>query len=259
MELISDYTFNQWAIFLLILLRTGALFITIPFFSSSNIPAMVKIGLCLALSFMLQPLLDISADAYPREIIGFSLLAAGELMIGVIMGLCVRILIASVQIMGQLAGFQMGFAVANVIDPIGGEQVSILAQFCYLMAFLLFLILDGHMLIIGALKESFVYVPPGTFGISSSLFETVMEQAGSMFTLALRIGAPLIGALLFTQVAMGVVAKTVPQMNILIVGFPVTISVGMIFLALIMATMVSILSGRFLGLGELMRQLLRGM
>jgi flagellar biosynthetic protein FliR len=259
MDLLSDYTFDQWAVFLLILLRTSSLFVTMPFFSSNNIPAMVKIGLSLALSIMLQPLLDLDAGAYPREITGFALLAAGELMIGAIMGLCVRMLMTSVQIMGQLAGFQMGFAVANVIDPIGGDQASILAQFCYLMAFLLFLALDGQVIIINALKDSFAYVPPGTFSISSGLFETMMRLAGAMFSLALQIGAPLIGALLFTQVAMGIVAKTVPQMNILIVGFPVTISVGMIFLSLIMAIMVSILSGRFSGLTELLQQVMRGM
>ena len=259
MDFLNDYTYNQWMAFLLIMLRTGALFITLPFFSSNNIPAMVKVGLTLCISFMLQPLVGISQDSYPTEIIGFALLAAGEMMIGAIMGLVVRMLIASVQILGQFAGFQMGFAVANVIDPSGGEQVSVLAQFCYLMAFLTLLIVDGHMLLIGALKDSFTLVPPGSFTISSLLFETMMTHAKEMFALALKMGAPLIGVLLFTQVAMGIVAKTVPQMNILIVGFPVTISVGMIFLALIMGTMIPILTGRFQGLGEMMRQLLRGM
>ncbi len=259
MDFLTDYTYNQWAAFLLILLRTSALFITMPFFSSNNIPALVKAGLCLALTFVLQPVLHLSADSYPTDIIGFALLAVGELMIGLIMSMILRMLFAAIQIMGQLVGFQMGFAVANVIDPMGGEQVSVLAQFCYLLAMLLFFTLDGHLLILAALKDSFTLVPPGTFSISQNLFTTVMAHASSMFALSVKMGAPVIGALLFTQVSMGVIAKTVPQMNILIVGFPITISVGLIFLGLALGTMAPLLIENFQGLQAMMQHLLRGM
>ena len=259
MDFLGDNTYNQWAAFLLILLRTGALFITMPFFSSNNIPVMVKAGLCLAFSFMLQPVLGISADNYPTEILGFALLATGELMIGAIMGLTVRMLFAAIQIMGQLVGFQMGLAMANVLDPMGGDQISVLGQFCYLTAMLLFFNLDGHLLLIAALKDSFFMVPPGTFSLSQDLATTVMRHAGNMFTTAMLMGAPVIGALLFTQVSMGVIAKTVPQMNILIVGFPFTISVGLIFLGLALGTMAPLLGDTFQGLQVMMQRLLRGM
>jgi flagellar biosynthetic protein FliR len=258
-EILSNYTYNQWAAFLLIMLRTGALFTVMPFFSSNNIPVMVKAGLTLALSFMLQPALGITAHNYPTDIIGFALLASGELMIGAIMGLIVRMLMVTVQIMGQLVGFQMGFAVANVIDPMGGEQISVLSQFCYLLALLLLFNTNAHLLIISSFRDSFLLVPPGTFSISQDLFTTVMLHAGNMFALALKMGAPVIGALLFTQVAMGVIAKTVPQMNILIVGMPLTISVGFLFLALSIGTLVPIMVDVYQGIQSMMQNLLRGM
>lgn len=259
MDFLNAYTYNQWIAFLLIFLRTASLFITMPFFSSNNIPNLVKVGLSLAISFCLQPVLGISTDAYPTELIGLALLALGELMIGAIMGLILRMLLGAIQIMGQLIGFQMGFAVANVIDPMGGGQVSVLAQFCYLLAFLLFFSLNGHLLIIAALKDSFFMVPPGTFGLSQDLFNSIMGHAAEMFSLSVKMGAPVIGALLFTQVSMGVIAKTVPQMNILIVGFPFTISVGLIFLALAISTMMPLLSDAFLNLQVMQQKLLRGM
>lgn len=259
MDFLSDYTYNQWAAFLLILLRTGALFTTMPFFSSNNIPTLVKAGMCLAFTFLLHPVLDISTDNYPTDTLGFALLATGELMIGAIMGLMLRMLFASIQIMGQLIGFQMGFAVANVIDPMGGDQVSVLAQFCYLLAMLLFFNMDGHLLVIGALRDSFHMVPPGTFSLSQDLFASIMLHASEMFSLAVKMGAPIIGALLFTQVSMGVIAKTVPQMNILIVGFPITISVGLIFLGLAMGTMASLLADNFQGLQFMLQKIMRGM
>ena len=259
MDFFTIYTYNQWAAFLLILLRTSALFVTMPFFSSNNIPTLVKAGLCLSLSFMLQPVLNISTDNYPTDIIGFALLAVGEMMIGAIMGLILRMIFAAIQIMGQLVGFQMGFAVANVLDPMGGEQVSVLAQFCYLLAMLIFFYLNGHLLLIAALKDSFTMVPPGTFSLSQDLLASVMLHASAMFSLALKLGAPIIGSLLFTQVSMGIVAKTVPQMNILIVGFPITISVGLIFLGLALGTMMPTLADNFQGLQAMLQKIMRGM
>ncbi len=250
---------EQWLVFLLILLRASSLILTLPFFGSQNLPVMVKAGLSLALALLLLPVAPVEAASYPRDLWGLAPLAAGEIMIGTILGLAVRLLLTSVQIMGQLAGFQMGFAVANVLDPIGGGQVSVLSQFCYLMALLMVFSVGGHLYFFKALADSFHLLPPGQFKFTRALFDQVMWMTGQMFVLSLRLGAPVIGALLFTQVVMGVVAKSVPQLNILIVGFPITISVGFLFLSLSLATMLPILGRVFEGLGPLLTTLLKAM
>ena len=233
----ADYDFRgiepeKWAVFLLVLLRTSTLLITLPFFSSQNIDNLVKAGFALSLAVLLSPVVRLDPQLLPRDLIGVGMLGLQEVMIGGILGLSVRLLMTSVQIMGQLVGFQMGFAVANVIDPMGGGQVAVLAQFVYLMTLLVMLVVGGHYYFFMALADSFVLVPPGSFAFSHSLMDQIMSLAVRMFSLAIRLGAPVIGALLFTQVTLGVLAKTVPQMNILMVGFPITISVGLIFLSL---------------------------
>jgi len=245
--------------FLLVLMRSAALILTLPFLGSDNLPTLLKAGLCLALAVFLLPVVEIDASRVPRNLWNFVLLGTGEVMIGAILGLAVHLLLTSVQIMGQLAGFQMGFAVANVIDPIGGEQISVLAQFAYLMAILVFFAVGGLHWFIKALADSFVLVPPGQFGMSASLYKQMMKLAGDMFSLAVRLGAPVIGALLFTQVILGILAKTVPQMNILIVGFPLTISVGLFFLAMTMTMMLPAMGNLFRNLGPVLAGLLKAM
>jgi flagellar biosynthetic protein FliR len=252
-------TYAQWAAFVLVLLRCGSLIVTLPFFGSANLPPMIKAGLCMSLALLISPLVPPGAFRLPATMLGFVLLAAGEMMLGAILGLTVRLLMTSVQIMGQLVGFQMGFAVANVLDPVTGGQVSVLAQFCFLMAILVLFAVGGDHWFFKALADSFLLVRPGDISLSPSLFKQMVHISGEMFSLSIRLGAPVIGALLFTQVSMGILAKTVPQMNILMVGFPLTVSVGLIFLYLTMRLMIPTLAGVFRDLGPTLAGLLKAM
>lgn len=255
----TGFSFEQWAAFMLIFVRASSLILTLPFFGSTNVPPMVKAGLSLSLAILLLPSAPVDPGAYPRDLWGLAPLVVGELMIGTILGLVVRLILTAVQIMGQLIGFQMGFAVANVLDPMGGGQVSVLAQFCYLMALLVVFSVGGHLIFFQALADSFAIVGPGRFTLSRALHDQVMWMSGQMFVLAIRIGAPVIGALLFTQVVMGVLAKSVPQLNILIVGFPITLTVGFLFLGVTISLMLPILGKVFQGLGPILHSLLRAM
>ena len=255
----GDLSLAQLAAFLLVLIRAAALIATLPFFGTTNVPDMVKGGLAMSLAILISPTVKISPQLLPHDMWQLSYLAVGELMIGAILGTIVRLLLTSVQIMGQLAGMQMGFAVANVFDPIGGGQVAVVAQFCYIMTLLAFLSVGGHLHFFRALADSFAVVPPGGFSLSRGLYEQLMNMIGQMFSLSLRLGAPVIGALLFTQVAMGVVAKTVPQMNILVVGFPVTITVGLLFLSLTLSVLVPHMAQVFRDLGPVLDSFLKAM
>ncbi len=255
----GDLSYSQWAAFVLVLVRCSALILTLPFFNSPNIPPLAKAGLCLSLALLLTPVVPVEAARFPTRTWDFALLVGAEIIIGAILGLAVHLLLVAVQIMGQLIGFQMGFAVANVIDPVGGEQISVLAQFCFLMAILVLFAVNGHHWFFKALADSFTLVPVGKVAITKNLFDQMMRLAGQMFSLAVRLGAPVIGALLFTQVSMGILAKTVPQMNILMVGFPITISVGLIFLSLAMLVMIPMLAELYSNLGPVLAGLLKAM
>jgi flagellar biosynthetic protein FliR len=137
----------------------------------------------------------------------------------------------------------MGFAIINVLDPQTGVQASIIAQFGYWVAILIFLILNGHHLLLKALKESFDIINVGSIGFSEGLFKTVVDASSHMFLLAIKIGAPAIAALLFVSAAFGICAKFTPQMNILIVAFPIKIVVGLIFFGLSLEILLRIIKG----------------
>jgi flagellar biosynthetic protein FliR len=201
----------------------------------------------------------VPAEAVPRATGDFLLVVAGEIVLGAILGLAVRMLMTSVQIMGQLIGFQMGFAVANVLDPVSGVQASVLAQFAFLITILVMFSINAHHYFFRALADSFTLVPVGQLSLGQDLFRQVMDAASRMFSLAVRLGAPVIAALLFTDVIMGILAKTVPQMNILMVGFPIKITVGMFFLSLTMTLIIPMLADIFEDIGPMLAGLMKAM
>ncbi len=228
-------TFNiplpQLQIFFLIFLRVGAIMMFIPVFDSRNIPVLFKAGLAFSVSILLFPILKLNDIPFITSIIPFGIGVIGEIMMGAVIGLSVRLIFAGIQLAGQLAGFQMGLAIANVMDPVTSAQISIIAQLNNLMAMLIFLTINAHHMFLRALAESFRLIPPFDVQFSNSLIEHLISLSGNMFIIAIKVGAPVIVALLLTNVAFGLIARTVPQMNIFLVAMPIQIVVGLLFLA----------------------------
>jgi len=131
--------------------------------------------------------------------------------------------------MGQTVGFQTSFAITNIIDPQSGAQISILANLAYLVAMIFFLLLNGHHILLSAVRESFEIIHVGSLGLNVEMFNKIVPIYGDMFAIAVKIGAPAIAALLFTNLAFGLIVKFIPQMNIMIVAFPVQIIIGLLF------------------------------
>ena len=168
-----------------------------------------------------------------------------EIILGAAVGLAVKLTFAGVQLAGQMAGYQMGMAIANVMDPSTSAQVPILAQFNNLFAVLIFLLINAHHWFIRALAESFTRLPLAGFGFGPGFFENLIRLSAEMFVVAVKIGAPVMVALLLTSVALGLVARTVPQMNIFIVAMPLKIVIGLVFLGICLPFMATFLSGLF--------------
>ena len=227
---IYQITAEQLELFIFILLRVSAMVVTIPIFGNRNVPVRAKGGLSLMIAFLLFPFIKFNLP--PLEIFSLILGMAGEVIIGTVIGLAGRLAFAGVQIAGQLIGFQMGFAVVNVFDPITSEQVSIIAQFQYLIAMLIFLAVDGHHIFLSAIAESYRIISPLDFHFSAELMQSIVEISKDIFIIAVKIGAPVITALLMTSIGFGLIARTVPQINILIVGFPLKIAIGLIGIGL---------------------------
>lgn len=221
-------------VFTLVFLRISALLIMIPIIGETTVPLRVKGGLAILISLLVSPAVrvDMSSLHAEEEIFTLAIAMIGEIMIGVVIGLITKIIFAGIQFAGEMIGIQIGFSIVNVIDPVTSTQVSIIAEFQYLIALLVYLAIDAHHTLIFAIVDSYRIVSPFSYHFSGSLMKHILILSKELFVMAIKISAPIMAVLLFTNVALGVVARTVPQINVFIVGFPVQITVGLIVFGL---------------------------
>lgn len=244
--------YQEFKAFFLILIRVSVILLMFPFFSSRIIPVLVKAGLVLIITIVLFSVIDNKELQFPDTLCGMVQMITAELIIGMILGLLVRMLFEGIRMMGQLVGFQTGFAITNILDPQSGMQVSILSNMAYLVAMVIFLILNGHHILLNAIRESFEIINVGALSLDRRIFQEIINASGDMFVIAIKIGAPAIAALLFTKVVFGLITKLIPQMNIMIVAFPVQIIIGLIFFGVCLNVILRFME-RYLGdLGSLL-------
>ncbi len=218
--------------FFLVFIRLSVLVFMLPFFNTRVFPAPVKAGLSLLLAIVVFPVISMEDTGFPDAMTAFAGWVAVEMLIGMILGLMVLAVFEGIRIMGQVVGFETGFAIANVFDPQSGAQISLLANFAFFLSMVLFLLFNGHHILIHAMKESFDILPVGSVTLDPELVEKMLSKTSDMFVIALKIGAPAIAVLLLTKVAFGLITKLIPQMNIMIVAFPVQIAVGLFFFSI---------------------------
>ncbi|MBW2615690.1 MAG: flagellar biosynthetic protein FliR [Deltaproteobacteria bacterium] len=244
--------YEEFKVFFLILIRVSVILFMFPFFSSRVIPVLAKAGLALIISIILFPVIDNKPFQFPNTLCGMFQMVTGELIIGMILGLLVQIIFEGVRMMGQVVGFQTGFAITNILDPQSGMQVSILSNMAFLVAMVSFLILNGHHILLNAIRESFEIINVGSLSLDRRIFQEIVHAAGDMFVIALKIGAPAIAALLFVKVAFGLITKLIPQMNIMIVAFPVQIVMGLIFFGICLNVLLAFMETYLGDLGSLL-------
>ena len=220
-----SYWLDEFHIFLLILLRVSALLIVAPIFGHRLFLARAKVGLAVMVSMVIFPIVD--RFDVPVGFLPYAVMMVGEVIMGLVIGYAVLLLFIGIQFAGQLAGLQMGFGIVNVIDPASHDQVSIIGQFLNILAILLMLTLDGHHTILNGLLTSFDAVPLGGVVLKAPVAHKMIALTAEVFVIAIKISAPIMIALFLISTAMGVLARTVPQMNVFIVGFPVQLAVGM--------------------------------
>jgi len=245
--------------FLLTLFRVSILLFVLPFFGGANIPNTVKGSLCIIMSMALWPHLSFPGVMMPSSPWHILIMLMGELMIGLILGLTVRVLFGAVQMGGQLIGFQMGYAMINVVDPLTGQSVVITSHFLYMTTLLTFLALDGHLYLLQSLADSFAVVAPGGLLVSTQLSLHLIRMVGQIFVLAIRIAAPVMASIFLVDLALALVGRAAPQMNVLMLGFPLKIGVGFIFLGILFTTLSRHVGEFITGMGPMFRALLGGM
>jgi len=242
----------------LLLVRSLSFFMAGPIFSQRSVPPTVRLLLGLGTALALFPIAPVPEAPIPG-LFGFFLAVAGEVFLGLLLGFAAGFPFVGIRMAAGLVGVQMGFGVVNVFDPQQGHQVALLSRFYDLLALLLFLLMNGHHLLLRALGLSLRAVPLGGAEVAPGLGEALLGLAGSMFVTMLAVGAPLIAVLFLTDAAMGFVARMVPQMNIFIVGFPVKIGLGLFAMAVTLPYFVSTVDRLTSSLEQDLLALLAGM
>lgn len=221
--------------FMLVLPRIGGIVAVAPVFSG-RYPAAVKAGLSAAIAFALAPVI---ACEFPGGV-GLIVTVIAELLVGLAIGYAAVATFSAVQVAGQVLDMEMGFGIVNVIDPQYGTQVPLIGNFLQILTLVLFLAMDGHHMILSALAASYRAVPIGMVVIRPELTGMMVELFCTMFATAIKLALPVAGAMFCTNVALGLVAKSVPQMNVFVIGLPVKILGGVAILSLAMPLYVSV-------------------
>ena len=236
--------------FLFVMFRVGALVLFTPILGSGQVPSRVKIGLILFISIAVFPMVNSTPMPQPKGLFELTTYLFSEMTIGLAVAYSARLLFTAVQIAGTVVDFQMGFGVVNVIDPQTETQVSVTAQFQNILAILIFLAADAHHIIIQAIVESFYLINPSQINFSTFTPEIILMLFKATFITAVKIAAPIMAILFFISVGLGLVARTVPQMNVFIVGFPLQIGVGLLMVGLSMSFFSIVVQGQIEQLPE---------
>ncbi|AZG16353.1 MULTISPECIES: flagellar biosynthetic protein FliR [Cupriavidus] len=236
LEVTTDQLYGWIAAFLWPMFRLLALIATAPVFSESTIPRRAKVLLAAALSTVVSPTIGAipAAPVYSYEGL---LIILNEVGIGVAMGFTMRLMFAAVQMAGEIIGLQMGLSFAAFYDRSSGGQTMVLSRFLNIVATLMFLSLDGHLMMLAALVDSFQGVPIAAVPLSGHGWGMVARAGGTVFASGMLLSLPMIAALLTLNLAMGILNRASPQLSIFAVGFPVTLLGGMLVLALCMPQM----------------------
>ncbi len=242
---ILSFSPESYFLFFLIVVRISGLFVTAPVLSSENVPRALRIYMSMICSLILFSTVPPVKIAIDIGLMDFFFLGVKELMIGLLLGIIPRVMFAAIDFAGTIVGFQMGLSIANVVDPQTDVQVSIIASFEGMLATLIFILMDGHHIFFEVIAISYQQIPIGGFVFSAGKIEFLLRLMGNLVIIGLKLGAPLIVALLLANVIMGFMARSIPQMNIFVVGYPFTIGLGLLMLIIGMPHLVQEISRLF--------------
>lgn len=246
------------AAFLWPFVRMLALVGTAPIFGEAAVPRQVKVLLAAVLTLVLAPAIG-RMPAVPVFSVPGVWILVQQVLIGVAMGFTMRMVFAAVQAAGEYVGLQMGLSFASFFDPMGGGHTAVVARLMYMLALLLFLAIDGHLLLIAALAGSFETLPVADAPLTAAGWRFLAGAGTEIFASGLLLALPLVTALLILNLAMGILNRASPQFSIFAVGFPLTLLAGIVMLQLLMPHLHTFLQPRFAGGISAIDQLLRAL
>lgn len=232
---LSSAQLDLWiASFIYPLVRILAVASTAPFLSNAALPRRIRLMLGLALTIAIAPILPPMPAVPPASGLGLWILAQ-QILIGIGMGLSMRIIFTAVEMASTIIAFQMGLGFATFYDPQSTAQTSVISNFMTLLTTLLFLTLNGHLIYFSVMAQSFIAIPISTTPLEASSWHFLAALGGKIFSTGLLLSLPVVVVLLITNLGMGVLNRASPQLNLFAIGFPITLALGFIGLYLMMS------------------------
>lgn len=260
--IVQDLTIFEVEVFkvlVLVMVRIGGLVLAAPVLGSRNFPMVAKIGLTGLTAMLVTPSIAALKQTLPNEAIPFAMMGAGELMIGLMMGFVMTLVFASIQVGGQIMDMQTGFGMINVFNPALGTQFPIFGFFLFILAVLFLLVTNGHHLMLRAIVATFDKIPLGGFVVRRELLWEVSRWGSAMFYDGLMIAAPVAAAMLVAYAVMGLVGRVVPQIQLFVVGFPITIALSLFIVAISIEIYLNYLDGMFARMFKDVAMMIHGM
>jgi len=231
-QLTSDQWLHWVSLYFWPLLRILALIATAPILSEKSVPKRVKLGLGVLIAVIVAPSLPAT------DVTIFSgnalWLALQQILIGTLIGFTMQLAFAAVRTAGELIGLQMGLSFATFVDPGSHLSMPVLARIMDLLALLLFLTFNGHLWLISALVDTFHTLPVGGNPLNANAFMALTRTGGLIFLNGLMLALPVITLLLTLNLALGMLNRMAPQLSVFVIGFPITLTVGIILMAALM-------------------------
>lgn len=230
----------QFQAFLVLISRIGGLLAALPVLSGRVVPMKAKVVLVLALGALLAPSIPLPAMSDDPATLAAGLVS--EMVIGLAIGLAVRLFFAALEVAGEMVGVQMGFGVVQLFDPATSHHTPLMAQFFTLLASLVFLSMNAHMMIVATILSSYEAIPAFGASLPASAGDDVLRLSQHMFTIGLKLAAPVLVVILLINILLAILGRAVAQINVFVLSFPVTIAGGLVVLGLAMPFIISLLT-----------------
>lgn len=247
--------------FVLIFIRVSAIFTFSPVFGRKNAPAILKIGFSIVLSYILLSVYppQQAEESMTIEVYSYTLACLKELLVGLVIGYVTVLFFSIAYTAGQLIDIQIGFGMAQLFDPQAGSQVTINSSLLNITLLLCIFLTNGHHSLIRILSNTFAVLPPGDFSINLGVISVLLTVFVSTFVMGVQVAMPIIAATFLAEVCLGILMRSVPQMNMFVIGIPLKLIVGLILLVMISPVFVQVTSPLFEGMFNNINNMMEGL
>ncbi len=238
--------YENFPTYLIVFFRVIGFLIIAPLFSSRNVLSLMKAALAMLISILVVPtIVDTPLLTIDSSILLFFIYGISEFVIGLSIGFIATLFFDAINLAGQLIDMQMGFGIVNVVNPQSGAQMPVMGTFKYFLTMFFYLSINGHVLLLDALMKSYQIIPLGDFTVDMTLMNFIIYVTGNLFVIGIKVALPYVGALFATDFILGIIARTVPQMNVFMIGMPLKIGLGFILAIIIIPLYIYILGSFF--------------